>query len=474
MTHDIRGSSDTSAYVKKEMPHVIEPDQSEGEIIGKVLLQEDHERANQGDQHFHRLGWKRLTVVLIVQSIALGSLSLPAAFATLGMVAGIILTIGLGVIAIYASYIVGLVKLKYPHLPHYVDFGRLLMGGAGDKIFTVGFVALMTLTVGSHCLTGKLALATITGSNVCALVFSVVSGIILFAFAVPPSFAEISILGYIDFASIIVAIGISIIATGVQSHESTNASSSWSAWPKENLTFSEAFVAISNIAFAYAFSSAQPSFMDEMHTPKDFTKSITTLATTQMTIYALTGSLIYAFVGQDVQSPALLSAGPPLVKVAFGVALPVIFISGSINATVACRFIHGRIYQDSIVRYVNTTKGWVTWLTVVALINILAWVIAEAIPFFSELLSICGALLVSGFSFYLPPVLWFFLLREGSWSEKQNIRHGILNLIVFIVGITILGCGMYASVTEVVSSLLERAPYSKANFNRCRNFVRGL
>ncbi|OOF94544.1 hypothetical protein ASPCADRAFT_50398 [Aspergillus carbonarius ITEM 5010] len=422
-------------------------DQSE-EVIGKGFLQEDHERAIQGEQHFHRLGWKRLTIVLIVQSIALGSLSLPAAFATMGMVAGVILTVGLGVIAIYASYIVGLVKLKYPHLPHYVDFGRLLMGGTGDKIFAVAFVALMTLTVGSHCLTGKLALATITGSSVCALVFSIVSAIILFAFAVPPSFAEISILGYIDFASIIVAIGIVMIATGIQSHD---ASATWSAWPKENLTFSEAFVAISNIAFAYAFSSAQPSFMDEMHTPKDFTKSITALALAQMTIYTITGALVYAFVGQHVQSPALLSASPLIAKIAFGVALPVIFISGSINATVAARFIHGRIYQDSTVRYINTTKGWISWLAVVALIIVLAWIVAEAIPFFSELLSICGCLLVSGFSFYLPPVMWFFLLKEGSWLEKQNIRYAILNLVVFVVGITVLGCGMYASVTEVIS-----------------------
>ncbi|PWY96671.1 hypothetical protein BO94DRAFT_506089 [Aspergillus sclerotioniger CBS 115572] len=427
---------------------MIDLDQSEGEVIGKGYLQEDHERAIQGEQHFHRLGWKRLTIVLIVQSIALGSLSLPAAFATMGMVAGVILTVGLGVITIYASYIVGLVKLKYPHLPHYVDFGRLLMGGIGDKIFAVAFVALMTLTVGSHCLTGKLALATITESSVCALVFSIVSAIILFALAVPPSFAEISILGYIDFASIIVAIGIVMIATGIQSHD---VSTTWSAWPKENLTFSEAFVAISNIAFAYAFSSAQPSFMDEMHTPKDFTKSITALALTQMTIYTITGALVYAFVGQDVQSPALLSASPLIAKVAFGVALPVIFISGSINATVASRFIHGRIYQDSTVRYINTAKGWMTWLGVVAFIIVLAWIVAEAIPFFSELLSICGCLLVSGFSFYLPPVMWFFLIKEGSWLEKRNIRLAILNLIVFVVGVTVLGCGMYASVTEVIS-----------------------
>lgn len=180
-------------------------------------------------------------------------------------------------------------------------------------------------------------------------------------------------------------------------------------------------------------------------------KSITTLGVVQITIYTLTGSLIYAFVGKDVQSPALLSAGSLFAKVAFGIALPVIFISGSINTTVACRYIHGRIYQNSVVRFVNTTKGWVTWLTIVALITILAWVIAEAVPFFSELLAICGALLVSGFSFYVPPVLWFFLLKEGRWYERHNLCHALLNLIVFLVGITILGCGLYASVTGVVS-----------------------
>jgi hypothetical protein len=105
-----------------------------------------------------------------------------------------------------------------------------------------------------------------------------------------------------------------------------------------------------------------------------------------------------------------------------------------------------------VVRYVNTIKGWVTWLSLVAVITILAWVIAEAIPFFSELLSICGALLVSGFSFYIPPVLWFFLLKEGSCFEKRNMLHAICNLIVFLVGICILGCGLYASITEVVRS----------------------
>jgi hypothetical protein len=446
------GANHANMTDKKDTDDTIDYDQSGGEVVNKSDRYHDHERAIQGNEHFHRLGWKRLTIVLIVQSIALGSLSLPAAFATLGMVAAVILCIGLGLIAVYASYMVGLTKLKYPHVAHYVDFGRLLMGGFGDKLFSVAFIALMTLTVGSHCLTGKLAFATLSDNTVCALIFSVVSAVILFAFAIPPSFAELSILGFIDFGSIIVAIGICIIATGVQQGDPL--APAWSAWPQDDLSLSKAFVAISNIAFAYAFAASQPSFMDEMHTPEDFTKSISTLGIVQVTIYTLTGAIIYAFVGQDVGSPALVSAGPLYAKVAFGIALPVIFISGSINTTVACRYIHGRIYQDSVVRYVNTTKGWVTWLTIVAVITVLAWIIAEAIPFFSELLAICGCLLVSGFSFYVPPILWYFLLREGSWYEKHNIRHAILNLLVFLVGICILGCGLYASITGVVSYYL--------------------
>lgn len=69
--------------------------------------------------------------------------------------------------------------------------------------------------------------------------------------------------------------------------------------------------------------------MDEMHAPKDYVKSIWALGLIEIFIYTLTGALIYAFVGPDVSSPALLSAGSLMAKVAFGLALPVIFISGA-------------------------------------------------------------------------------------------------------------------------------------------------
>ncbi|KOS17029.1 N amino acid transport system protein [Escovopsis weberi] len=423
----------------------------EGPVAGETSEYVEGNLEKQAEAHFHRLGWKRLTVVLIVEAIALGALSLPAAFATLGMVAGVITTVGLGILATYASYVVGEVKIKFPHVAHFADAGTLIAGRFGYELISAMFVLQLTFLVGSHCLTGTLAFLNITSNGACSLVFGVVSAIILLLLAIPPSFAEVAILGYIDFVSVVVAIGVTMIATGVQASDSVAGLSGveWSAWPKEDLSFTDAIVAVSNIALAYSFSMCQFSFMDEMHTPSDYIKSIKALGIIEIVIYTLTGSIIYAFVGQDVQAPALLSAGSTVSKVAFGIALPVIFISGSINTIVCARYIHGRIFKNSVIRFINTRNGWLTWFAVITFLTIVAWIIAEAIPFFSDLLSLMSSLFVSGFSYYLPAIFWYMLIRDGSAFSRQNLIHTVMNLLALVVGLVLLVAGTYASIVDI-------------------------
>lgn len=430
-----------------------DPPQYDGDIVGE-MSERERNIYDQGCDKFHRLGWKRLTVILIVEAIALGSLSIPSSFATLGMVAGVICCVGLGLVAIYTSYIVGQVKLAFPNVASYADAGTLMWGRVGYEVINIMLILQLILLVGSHTLTGTIAWTTITESNVCSIVFSVVSAVILLLLAVPPSFAEVAILGYIDFISIIAAIGITIIGTGVEATNSPGGRSAvnWSAWPKENITFTDAFIAISNIIFAYSFAMCQFSFMDEMHTPKDFVKSIWSLGIIEIIIYTITGAVVYAFVGQDVKSPALLSAGHVLSRVAFGIALPVIFISGSINTTVLARLLHGRIYKNSPIRFINTKMGWITWLIFITVITWIAWVIAEVIPFFSDLLSISSSLFISGFTFYFPALMWFMLLRKGPWTSPKNIALSIVNACVFAIGMITLGAGTYASVDDIINN----------------------
>ncbi|KAL1977855.1 hypothetical protein VTN31DRAFT_714 [Thermomyces dupontii] len=437
---------------KDVLPCTDAPPQYELET-GK-LSEEERIIIDRGIKKFSRLGWKRLTVVLIVEAIALGSLTLPSSFATLGMVAGVITCVALGFFAIYTSYVVGQVKLKFPHVAHYADAGGLLAGRVGYELVSIMLVLQLIFLVGSHCLTGTIAFVTITESDVCSVVFGVVSAVILLLLALPPSFAEVAILGYIDFASIVAAILITMIGTGVRSSNAPGGLSAvnWSAWPKEGVTFAEGFIAVTNIIFAYSFAMCQFSFMDEMHTPKNYVKSIWSLGTIEIVIYTLTGALIYAFVGKDVKSPALLSAGTTLSKVAFGVGLPVIFISGSINSTVLGRMIHGRVFKNSTIRFINTKMGWITWTALITVITVIAFIVAEVIPFFNDLLSISSSLFVSGFTFYLPAIMWFKLVREGSWKSPKNIALGIANALIFAMGILILVGGTYSSVHDIIEN----------------------
>ncbi|KAJ4256929.1 hypothetical protein NW762_009025 [Fusarium torreyae] len=425
-------------------------DESYDQAIGTVTDFEKQKTA-EGEAHFRRLGWKRLAVILIVEAIGLGTFSLPGAFATLGVVAGTISCIALGFIAIYTAWIIGKIKVLYPAVQHYGDIGGLLMGRFGEELFGGMYVLQLVLITSSFILTGTIAFNVLAEEGVCGLIFSAISGFLLFALAIMPSFAEAAILGYIDLVCVMTAIGITVIASGVDASNKPGglAASDWSAWPDPDATFKDGMVAICNIIFAYCFAMYMTPFMSEMHTPSDFMKSVWTLGTVEIVIYTLVGNLVYVFVGKSVASPALESLPGVLPKVAFGIALPMIFISGAIGNTVTARYVHLRFYKNSIVRFINTPKGWITWLLTLACITIIAWILGEAIPFFNDLLSLSSALFVSGFILYFPAVMWYKLICEGHWYARENILHAVANLFVFFFGLLVLIGGTYATALDI-------------------------
>lgn len=66
------------------------------------------------------------------------------------MVAGVILCVSMGLIAIYTSYLVGQVKLKYPEIEHYADAVGLCWGKFGRELAGIMFVLLLVLLVGGQ------------------------------------------------------------------------------------------------------------------------------------------------------------------------------------------------------------------------------------------------------------------------------------------------------------------------------------
>ncbi|KAK3062850.1 hypothetical protein LTR53_019167, partial [Teratosphaeriaceae sp. CCFEE 6253] len=159
------------------------------------------------------------------------------------------------------------------------------------------FVLFLVLLVGSHTLTGTIAWINIVDSpGTCALVWGIISAIILFVLALPPTFHDVAILGYIDFVSILAAILITMVATGIQSSSASHPGGlspvDWSLWPPPTTTFYQAFLATTNICFAYSFAVCQFSFMAELHTPRDYVKSIWALGLIEILIYTVVGAVV--------------------------------------------------------------------------------------------------------------------------------------------------------------------------------------
>lgn len=104
-------------------------------ITEEELAGYDEEDIHEGEAKYHQLGWIRLTICLIVEAIALGSLTMPSVFATVGMVAGVLLTVGIGLTAIYTGYVVGQVKMKHPEVAHYADAVKLIVSAStGERV----------------------------------------------------------------------------------------------------------------------------------------------------------------------------------------------------------------------------------------------------------------------------------------------------------------------------------------------------
>jgi len=448
-----RGSSKSSAGASSQLLGPKGADEKRVDIKEEMY---DGEEAGDDAHRFKNLSWFRLTICLLVEAVALGSLSMPAAAATLGLVPFIILCIGIGLIAIYTSLHIGEMGVRYPGLSSYGDAGRVLAGRFGYEVFTMMFILLLTLITGSHVLTATIAFLTISGNAICSLAFGVIGAVILFLLALPPTFHDVAWLGFMDFASIIVAIITTMVATGVESAKQPGGLGAvkWSAWPQPGTTFSQGMLAVTQICFAYSFAVAQFSFQAELKNPLDYKKACWALGIIEIFIYSITGIVIYLFVGQDVKSPALLSAGPTMSKVTFGLALIVIFVSGSINTTCVARCIHARMYKGTKHEFINTPKSISVWVGLNAVITVIAFVVAEAIPFFSDLLGLVSSLFVSGFTFSFPTLFWFFLLRDrtaplfigASWKAKATT---LANALIFVLGLVLLAGGLYASAKDI-------------------------
>ena len=190
---------------------------------------------------------------------------------------------------------------------------------------------------------------------------------------------------------------ITMIGVGVQYKGGQNISIT------TDTTLYTAFSGVTQIMFAYCAHVAFFGLIAEMEQPKDFKKSLFMLQSFEIALYVTAACVVYYYVGKDVQSPALSSAGPLLKKVAYGVAIPTVSLlsddhtlcmmtdvfqivgAGVVNGHIGLKYIYFRACHKSDLIHSRSRRSVAIWIGLGLVCWIVAWIIAEAIPVFSDL-----------------------------------------------------------------------------------------
>lgn len=169
---------------------------------------------------------------MVAETISLGILSLPAAVAGLGLVPAIIILIGMGILASYTGFVIGQFKARFSHITSMADAGEVVMGRFGKELLGGGQMLFLLFLMASHVLTFKDAMNTITENGTCSIVFGVVGMVISLLLSLPRTLQKVSWLSLVckcspfcavctsltllAFASIVVAVIVTMVAVGIQ------------------------------------------------------------------------------------------------------------------------------------------------------------------------------------------------------------------------------------------------------------------
>ena len=151
----------------------------------------------EGDIEYRTLEWWQAGMIMIAETISLGILSLPSVLSSVGLVPGMLIILGMGILATYSGYVIGQFKGRYPWVHNMADafeilfrplglprFGREF-GGAAQTIFLI-------FSMASHILTWTICFDTLTNSATCTIVWGVVALVLFWIIDLPRTLKNVS------------------------------------------------------------------------------------------------------------------------------------------------------------------------------------------------------------------------------------------------------------------------------------------
>ena len=102
-------------------------------------------------------------------------------------------------------------------------------------------------------------------------------------------------------------------------------------------SLTQAPLILRTVCFAFSGTPAFYPVIAEMKDPRDYNKAMGLCQIVVTLVYTIVGVVVYACCGQYVANPALGSAGPLLKRIAYGLAIPALFVTVCVRFPLQCR-----------------------------------------------------------------------------------------------------------------------------------------
>jgi hypothetical protein len=352
--------------------------------------------------------------------------------------------------------------LRHPEVRDVCDLGQMIFwNNKGAFYFTaVMFLLNNTFIQGLHCLVGAKYLNTMTNHSVCTIGFSAIVAVISWICSLPRTFSTLAKLATASAIFTFVSVLLATIFSGIEPHPAGYPDKGEPlvlVIPAAGTTFVAGLNAFMNISYTFIGQITLPSFIAEMKEPRDFPKALWAVTICEIIVFSLVGAIIYVYTGtQYITAPAFGSIGDDLFKkISFSFMIPTIIFLGVLYASVSARFVFFRFFKGTKHMGEHTVVGWAAWAGILACTWVLAFIIAEVIPFFSDLLSLMSALFDSFFGF----IFWgtaYIRMRNADYGHGFWKTRGIrgymgfaFNVGLIVVGVFFLGPGTYVSFANI-------------------------
>ncbi|KAF2401178.1 hypothetical protein EJ06DRAFT_380282 [Trichodelitschia bisporula] len=441
---------------------------ADDESVLSVGRQIELEKDNQ--IQYRTCSWQKTAALLFSEYICLAIMSFPYSYSVLGLVPGLILTVVVAGLVLYTSLIVWEFCMRNPQAKDVCDIGQIIFGNSRAVWWftAVMFILNNTFIQALHCLVGAKYLNTMTGHSMCTVGFSAIVMVISWICSLPRTFSALARLALFSAFFTFISVLLATIFAAIEDHPGAGYPSLGEplvlAIPAKGTTFVAGMNAFMNISYTFIGQITLPSFIAEMKRPEDFPKALWAITIAEVFVFSIVGAVIYGYTGTNYNTaPAFGSLSNEVYKkVSFSFMIPTLIFLGVLYASVTARFVFFNLYgkkgdrAESRHMSSHTITGWAVWAGILGVTWIFAFIIAEVIPFFSDLLSLMSSLFDSFFGFIFWGVAYMRMRHAkygpNFWKERglRGYLGFALNILICLIGLFFLTAGTYASVQGIV------------------------